>query len=378
MNAQTFFTRTNKLMKVNKEYLPGVLPRAWAHSREDEELLDAIRTRKMALGQALLILTHHYQRPEIVGVGDFRGDSFGLSQKAAVNRKARHIVFCGVHFMAESAAILAQPHQTVQIPDPKAGCLMADMVSLEAVEMAWEELAEVIDTASLIPLVYMNSEAALKAFCGGRGGLVCTSSNARAALTWGLSREDKVFFFPDQHLGRNIGRQLGLAPEDMVVWDPEAPLGGNRPEDLHRAKLILWDGHCHVHTRFQVEHVLAMREAFPGATVVVHPECPADVVDLADASGSTGFIVKYVQEASPGDTIIIGTEINLVRRLALEYPDRRVLDLAYSLCPNMFRITLDKLLAALDHLGERHVVTVPGEVRENARLALNRMLDLNP
>ncbi len=365
-------------MKSRTEYLPEVLQRSWALSREDEELVKAIRARKVALGQELLILTHHYQRPEIVGLGDYRGDSFGLSQKAASNQRARYIVFCGVHFMAESAAILAQPHQTVQIPDPKAGCLMADMVALEAVEMAWEELAEVIDTASLIPLVYMNSEAALKAFCGSRGGLVCTSSNALTALRWGLSRGEKVFFFPDQHLGRNTGYQLGLAPKDMVVWDPEAPLGGNRPEDLRRARLILWDGHCHVHTRFQVEHVLVMRQAFPKAKVVVHPECTAEVVNLADASGSTGFIVKYVREAPPDATIIIGTEINLVHRLALEYPDRRVLDLAYSLCPNMFKITLDKLLATLDHPGDRHVVTVPEEVRENARIALNRMLDLKP
>ncbi len=365
-------------MKADKDYMLMVLPKAWASSREDEELLDAIRARKLALGPELLILTHHYQRPEIVGLGDYRGDSFGLSQKAAANREARHIVFCGVHFMAESAAILAQPHQTVQIPDPRAGCLMADMVGLETVEMAWEELAEVIDTASLIPLVYMNSEAALKGFCGSRGGSVCTSANAGLALRWSFSRGKKVFFFPDQHLGRNTGYQLGLAPRDMVVWDPEAPLGGNSPEDLRRARLILWDGHCHVHTRFQVEHVLAMRRAYPEARVVVHPECTAEVVALADASGSTGFIVKYVQEASPGDTIIIGTEINLVHRLALEYPDRRVLDLAYSLCPNMFKITLDKLLTALDHLGDRHVVTVSKEVREHARVALSRMLDLKP
>ena len=365
-------------MRLRREFLPGILPKTWGHSREEEEVVEAIRARKASLGQELLILTHHYQRPEIVSLGDFRGDSFGLSQKATANWKARHIVFCGVHFMAESAAVLAQPHQIVQIPDPKAGCLMADMVSSESVELAWEELAEVMDTAGLIPLVYMNSEAALKAFCGKRGGLVCTSSNAGLALKWGLSRGEKVFFFPDQHLGRNTGYQLGLRPEDFVIWDPEEPLGGNRPEDLHRARLILWDGHCHVHTRFQVEHVLAMRQAFPDAKVVVHPECTAEVVDLADASGSTGFIVNYVRQAPPGATIIIGTEINLVHRLALEYPDRRVLDLAYSLCPNMFKITVDKLLIALDHLGERHVVTVPEEVRENAGLALNRMLDLKP
>lgn len=356
------------------------LPRtheAWRPCREEDELLEAILARKEALGDELLILTHHYQRQEIVGVGDYRGDSFGLSRKAAAS-KARHILFCGVHFMAESAAILARPHQTVQIPDPHAGCLMADMAALEAVEMAWEELAEVISIKSLIPVVYMNSEAGLKAFCGSRGGLVCTSSNAWAALRWGLSRGEKVFFLPDQHLGRNTAHRLGLTPADLVVWDPEEPLGGNRPDDLRRARLILWDGHCHVHTRFQVEHLLTMREAYPEAKIVVHPECTAEVVALADASGSTDFIVNYVREAQPGATIIIGTEINLVQRLALEHPDRQVLDLAYSLCPNMFKITLAKLLETLDHPGERNVVTVPADVKESARLALDRMLALQP
>lgn len=356
---------------------PGIFQEDWVPPREEQELLEAILARKEALAPELLILTHHYQRKEIVGVGDYRGDSFGLSQKAAAN-KARHIVFCGVHFMAESAAILARPHQTVQIPDVTAGCLMADMVALEAVQLAWEELAEVISVSSLIPIVYMNSEAALKAFCGQRGGLVCTSSNALAALRWGLSQGEKVFFFPDQHLGRNAACRLGLTPRDLAVWDPEAPLGGHRPEDLRRARLILWNGYCHVHTRFRAEHVSAMREAYPGALVVVHPECPAEVVALADASGSTGFIVKYVQEAPPGSTIIIGTEINLVHRLALEYPDRQVLDLSYSLCPNMFKITLEKLLETLDHPGEWNVVTVPPEVKENARMALDRMLALPP
>jgi quinolinate synthase len=361
-------------MNAYRDRLPKMFHKA-SSPRKDEELLEAILARKEALGPELLILTHHYQRREIVGVGDYRGDSFGLSQKAAAN-EARRIVFCGVHFMAESAAILAQPHQTVQIPDVNAGCLMADMVALEAVELAWEDLAEVTSTATLMPIVYMNSEAALKAFCGQRGGLVCTSSNALAALRWGLSRGEKVFFFPDQHLGRNTAYRLGLTPADLVVWDPEARLGGNRPEDIRRARLILWDGYCHVHTRFQVEHVSAMREAYPDARVVVHPECTVDVVALADASGSTGFIAEYVKEAPPGSTIIIGTEINLVHRLALEYPDRKVLPLHYSLCPNMFKINLEKLLLTLKNLGGVNVVSVPEDIKAEARVALNRMLAL--
>jgi quinolinate synthase len=340
--------------------------------------LDEIWALKAALGPELLILTHHYQRREIVALGDYRGDSFGLSQRAAASREARFIVFCGVHFMAESAAILAQPHQTVQHPDLKAGCRMADMVDLEQVEMAWEELSDIIGPRTLIPIVYMNSEASLKAFCGWRGGLVCTSANARAAMAWGFGRGAKVFFFPDQHLGRNTANRLGIRPEEMMVWNPEKPLGGNRPEDLRRARLILWDGHCHVHTRFQVEHVVKMKEAFPGARLVVHPECTPEVVALADACGSTGFIANYVQESPPGATIIVGTEINLVSRLALEFPDREVLDLHYSLCPNMFKIDLAKLLWTLENPGSVNVITVPADIKAAARLALDRMLSLSP
>jgi len=348
-----------------------LLQRKMSAPLDEAALMEEILARKAALGKELLILTHHYQRQEIVSLGDARGDSFALSRKAASSGKARFIVFCGVHFMAESAAILAQPHQTVQIPDPKAGCLMADMADLDLVSTAWEELSEIVG-----PIVYMNSDASLKAFCGRHGGAVCTSANARLALPWGLAQRKKVFFFPDQHLGRNTARLLGLGPEELIVWDPEQPLGGNRPDDIRRARLILWDGHCHVHTRFTVEHVLNMRQEFPGAKVVVHPECTAEVVALADACGSTGFIVEYVRQAKPGATVVVGTEINLVARLALEYPDRQVLDLHYSLCPNMFKIDPAKLLATLENLGEVNVVNVPEDIKAEARLALDRMLML--
>jgi len=343
---------------------------------EDQELMAQIRALKAALGPELLILTHHYQRPEIVDLGDFRGDSFGLSRKSAGDREARFIVFCGVHFMAESAAILSRPHQVVQLPDLRAGCQMADLVAIGEVEAAWAELTDLSGAGSVVPIVYMNSEVALKAFCGRHGGCVCTSSNARAALSWGLGAAPKVFFFPDQHLGRNTANQLGLGPEDLLVWDPELPLGGHSPEAVRRARLILWDGYCHVHTRFQVEHVRRMKAAFPGARLVVHPECTQEVVALADACGSTGFIVNYVQQAPPGSTIIIGTEINLVHRLALEHPDKQVLDLAYSLCPNMFRINLENLLWILENVGQVNVVTVPEDLKAEARLALDRMLAL--
>ena len=348
----------------------------WQKLPQEAEFIERVRAMKAVLGRELLILTHHYQRPEIVALGDYRGDSFGLSRKAASDREAWFIVFCGVHFMAESAAILAQSHQLVQIPDPKAGCLMADMADIHTVESAWEEITDVTGEEAILPIVYMNSDAALKAFCGRHGGAVCTSSNAGAVLEWGFKTRDKVFFFPDQHLGRNTGNRLGLAPGEMIVWDPDEPLGGNRPEAVRQAKLILWDGYCHVHTHFQVNHLLKVRENLPQARIVVHPECTEDVVALADAVGSTGFIAEYVKNAPPQSTIVIGTEINLVRRLAQEHPDKEILDLAYSLCPNMFKINLEKLLGTLEKLGEANVVAVPEPVRAEARLALERMLSL--
>jgi quinolinate synthase len=356
------------------------MPQLFRHTRpeppEDSDLIQRISAIKAALGPQLLILTHHYQRYEIVALGDYQGDSFALASKSAADHAARFIVFCGVYFMAEAAAILAQPHQVVQIPDPSAGCLMADMADIHTVAAAWEELTEVAGSEAIVPIVYMNSDADLKAFCGRHGGLVCTSSNAGAALTWGLSVRDKVFFFPDQHLGRNTGNRLGLAPQDMIVWRPGAPLGGNRPEDIRRARLILWDGYCHVHTHFQADHVLKMRQEYPEARIVVHPECTEDVVALADAVGSTGFIAKYVADAPPQSTIIIGTEINLVHRLALNHPDKQVLYLHYSLCPNMFKINREKLLWTLENLGQANQVVVPEPIKTEARLALDRMLTL--
>lgn len=338
--------------------------------------LTRIRKFKEKLGNELLILTHHYQRKEIVDLGDFRGDSFDLSQKAAQSGEARFIVFCGVHFMAESAAILAQPHQTVHIPDPAAGCSMADMAEIHEVEKAWAEITPLAANDPVIPIVYMNSDAHLKAFCGHHGGVVCTSSNAEAAVRWGFTHGPKLLFFPDQHLGRNVGNRMGLGPEAMIVWDRKQPLGGNTPEDIRQARLILWNGYCDVHTHFTVDHIRIMREQYPEARVVVHPECPQEVVAAADASGSTGFIVKYVKEAPPGSTVIIGTEINLIQRLALEYPDRTVMALHHSLCPSMSRITLQKLLQTLENLGSVNVVTVPDGIKANALLALDRMLKL--
>ena len=345
-------------------------------SIDNMEVMDRIRARKEELGDQLLILTHHYQRREIVALGDFLGDSFELSRKGAADRKCRHIVFCGVHFMAESSAILAQPHQTVQIPCLEAGCWMASMADSYTLERAFEEIVSITGEGSVVPIVYMNSDAAIKAFCGSRGGAVCTSSNAPAAVKWGFNIAPRILFVPDQHLGRNTGNRMNLKPEEMIVWDPEKPLGGNDSEDIRRSKLILWNGYCLVHTRFTVEHMMEARERFPEAKIVVHPECTQEVVALADAVGSTGFIVNYVKDAPPNSTIVVGTEINLVHRLALEYPDRKVVDLRNSLCPNMFKINPGNLLHTLEHIGEYNLVTVPDAIRDDARLALDRMLAL--
>jgi quinolinate synthase len=246
------------------------------------------------------------------------------------------------------------------------------------VQEAWKELTSITGQDSSMPIVYMNSDASLKAFCGRQGGIVCTSSNAPAAFRWGFNQRDKIFFFPDQHLGRNTGNQMGVRPDEMIVWNPEESLGGNTPESIKKAKVILWDGYCLVHTRFRVEHVLNMRKKFPEAEIVVHPECTQEVVDLADAVGSTSYIVHYVENAPANRTIIIGTEINLINRLALENPDKKVLDLNYSLCPNMFRITPENLLWTLENIGQINVVTVPEAIKTDARKALDRMLALAP
>ena len=269
----------------------------------DHEITEKIVAIKEKTGSELLILTHHYQRKEIVDLGDHRGDSFGLSQKAAADKAARFIVFCGVHFMAESAQILAQPYQTVQIPDEEAGCWMSDMADIFMVEKAWREIAGVVDAESVTPIVYMNSDAALKAFCGRNGGIVCTSSNAPSAFQWAFKQREKIFFFPDQHLGRNTAHKLEIEPKEIIIWNPEKPLGGHTPEEIKQASVILWEGYCLVHTRFKVDHIHEMRKKFPDARIVVHPECTREVVELADAVGSTSFIVKYAESAPAGSTI---------------------------------------------------------------------------
>lgn len=341
-----------------------------------QPLIGRIREIKEQVQRELIILTHHYQRKEIVDLGDVQGDSFALSQKAACDSHARYIVFCGVHFMAESAAILAQPHQTVQIPDEEAGCWMADMADIVVVKKAWEALNGAVGVGSIIPMVYMNSDAELKAFCGRHGGIVCTSSNAPQAFEWAFRHGEKIFFFPDQHLGRNTGNKMGIPSDEIVVWDPEKPLGGHDVGSIRKARVILWDGYCLVHTRFKTTHISKMKARYPQAKIVVHPECTEDVVAMSDAVGSTSFIVNYVKEAPMGGTIAIGTEVNLVQRLALEHPEKTILPLHESLCPNMYKIDLHNLLWTLENLGKVNIVTVQEKTKNEARIALQRMLSL--
>jgi quinolinate synthase len=357
--------------------IQGALPDRYTAATQ-EQLESWIGEAKAALGDRLLILGHHYQREEVMRWADARGDSFGLSRLAA-GSTAEYIVFCGVHFMAESADILTGGERTVILPDLNAGCSMADMADLDSVEEAWDALAAVTDIERVVPITYMNSSAALKAFVGRHGGAVCTSSNARAVVTWALSRGDKLLFFPDQHLGRNTGYQLGLGASDMRVWDPKRELGGLEEVDVKEATLLLWKGHCSVHQRFKVAHVEAFRAEHPDGLVVVHPECAHEVIDVADQVGSTDFIIKAVAAAPAGAVIGVGTEIHLVQRLAAEHPDRTVVSLDPLVCPcsTMFRIDAAHLAWVLENLVEGTVVNqimVDGDTAEWARVALERML----
>ncbi len=343
---------------------------------ETDRLVERIRSHKRRLGDDLVILGHHYQRQEVIEHADFRGDSYGLS-KTAAEQEARYIVFCGVEFMADSARILARPEQVVIHPDTSAGCPMADMADSTGVERAWADLEDVLGaTDDVIPLTYINSDVGTKAFCGRHGGAVCTSTNAPRAFDWAYSRGGRVFFFPDEHLGRNTAWNKGIRGEQAVLYDPALPLGGLSPERIRAARVFLWKGHCHVHTHFTEEMVKLAREQDPEVRVVVHPECRREVVDAADADGSTSFIIDYCARAPAGSRILVGTELNLCRRLNLEHADRSIEALDRSICPNMWKVSLNDLLWSLDRLGEVNVVRVDPGFREEAGLALERMLSI--
>jgi quinolinate synthase len=361
-------------------------------SLPNEELSARIEAVRKEFGPKLLILGHHYQQDEVIAHSDLRGDSYQLSQLAASSSDCRYIVFCGVHFMAETADILAnRPEKIAErkgervqvvLPDLGAGCSMADMAAIDQVERAWEDLGEVIDTNDITPVTYINSAASLKAFCGRHGGIVCTSSNARAVLEWSYKRTSRVFFFPDQHLGRNTALKMGITNDQMPVWDPYEPeFGGNTREAIAKSKVVLWKGHCSVHQMFKREHVELFRQHHPGIKILVHPECPQEVNDIADISGSTSKIIDVVDKAPPGSKWAIGTELHLVNRLKHEHPEQQIhfLSPVVCMCATMYRIDLAHLCWSLERLaaGEPvNIIEVDEQTKTESLIALARMLEV--
>lgn len=371
---------------------PGKLPLADYKPLSNQELQERISAGRKRLGEKLLILGHHYQQDEVIEHADLRGDSYQLSQLAAESDACRTIIFCGVHFMAETADILAnRPEKlakrqgqrvNVILPDMAAGCSMADMAGIRQVEDAWEQLGDVIDTSQLIPVTYINSAASLKAFCGRHGGIVCTSSNAAAVIEWAFKRGKRVFFFPDQHLGRNTALKMGISNDQMPVWNPyDDDLGGNTEEAIVASKVVLWKGHCSVHQMFRPEHVEQFRKQHPGIKILVHPECPQEVNDLADISGSTSKILQTVEQAPAGTKWAIGTELHLVNRIKKENPEQEIhfLSPVVCMCATMYRIDLAHLAWTIENLIEGDVVNpieVDAETAKYSLIALQRMLDV--
>ncbi|MFQ5860022.1 MAG: quinolinate synthase NadA [Dehalococcoidia bacterium] len=365
-------------MKVNIRWQR--IPNRYQHLTAQELDLRIARAKEL-LSHRLVILGHHYQRDEVIRFADYRGDSFKLSKQAASHRDAEYIVFCGVHFMAETADILSGPHQKVILPNITAGCSMADMAPTDDVLDAWDDLTEVLGEGAIVPITYINSTAAIKALCGRNGGIVCTSSNAPLTMQWAYEQVERVLFLPDQHLGRNTGVKLGIPLKEMTLWNPLKPLGGNTPEQLRRARLVLWQGHCSVHTRFTVKQIQQARAKYSDITVIVHPECPLEVVQAADMDGSTEVITKVINSAPPGSKWAVGTEVTMVNRLAQENPDKLVFCLDSIVCPcsTMYRIHPAYLAWVLEELLEGNVVNqirVDDETTAHARVALERMLQV--
>jgi quinolinate synthase len=348
----------------------------------DEELDRRITAAKAALGSRLIILGHHYQRDEVIKFADYTGDSFGLSGQVARHPEAEFIVFCGVHFMAESADVLSAAHQKVMLPDLAAGCSMADMAAIDQLETCWDELA-LLGATGVVPVTYINSSAAIKAFVGERGGIVCTSSNCAATLRWAWQRGRQVLFLPDQHLGRNTAYKMGVPLDRMIVWDPHEVCGGQTTDQVASASMILWKGHCSVHERFTVAQIARIREQHPGVRVIVHPEVPWEVVQAADDSGSTEYILRQVAEGAPGSIWAVGTEIHLVNRLAQSVkPGKTVLSLDQfgCLCSTMFRVSPNHLLWILEGLLEGRIhnrIVVADEQKHWTKVALDRMLSVH-
>lgn len=347
---------------------------------KEEILIEKIAQRKIELGDNLLILGHHYQQEAVFKFADLVGDSLKLAA-AASQQKTPFIVFCGVHFMAETADILTDDDQTIILPDLRAGCPMADMADIEEVEAAWQDLSETVPKATVVPITYVNSSARIKAFVGDKGGSVCTSSNAERVLAWALAKGDKVIFFPDEHLGRNSAYALGISADEVVIWDREKPLGGNTPAQLEKAKIILWNGYCTVHMQFTGGQVDNWRQKDPDIKVIVHPECSNEVVSRADHYGSTEVIINTIKDSAPGTSWAVGTEINLVNRLRKQNPDKTIHSLSpfQCLCSTMYRIKPGYLLWTLDNIISGRItnqIKVDKITAESAKLSLNRMLEI--
>ncbi|MDH3592837.1 MAG: quinolinate synthase NadA, partial [Planctomycetota bacterium] len=323
--------------------LTGAPQATTPHDLDETEIVDRIAAIKERMGSRMVVLGHHYQRREIVGLADFKGDSFELCRAAANQREAEIIVFCGVRFMVESARVLARPEQLVYHPNARAGCPMADMANSGLVEDAWDDLVERGLAGSTIPVTYMNSDADLKAFTGRHGGIVCTSSNADRVFEWAFERGERIIFYPDEHLGRNVANRMGIPREQQFIYDPRLPLGGLTEEQFAGSRVLLWKGFCHVHTHFTTKHIDAAREKWPDVYVMSHPECTEEVIGASDFAGSTSQMCKKVEEAPAGAVFAIATEINMIHRLAFENPDKQVHTLSRSLCPNMYRVNLYNL-----------------------------------
>ncbi len=350
-------------------------------NEDENNLIARIQARKKELGSQLLILGHHYQQEAVFQCADMAGDSLKLARQAAEAKDARYIVFCGVHFMAESADILTDTDQAVFLPHLEAGCPMADMATVDEVEKAWQELAQVCDVDKVVPVTYVNSSAAIKAFVGERGGSVCTSSNGERVLAWALERGEKMFFFPDEHLGRNSAKALGVNDDEIIIWQRGKPLGGNTPEQLKKARVLLWDGFCEIHMEFDVAQIEEWRQKEPGIQVIIHPESNYAAVSAADQYGSTEAIIAAVKNSKPGSVWAIGTEVNLVNRLRDQHPDKTIHLLAPTscACTTMALITPASLLWLLDNLAQGNLVnqiTVTPEIAKGAKLALDRMLEI--
>ena len=383
---------TDNLVDLSKD--PSSIHELAAYKTLSEsELNERITKVREELGDSLLILGHHYQQDDVIQHADLRGDSYQLSQMAAESKTCKTIIFCGVHFMAETADILANRPEKLDerdgqrvdviLPDMAAGCSMADMAAINQVENAWADMSEIIDTEKVIPVTYINSAASLKAFCGKHGGIVCTSSNARAVIEWAFERGQRVFFFPDQHLGRNTSLSMGIDESEMPVWNPYAvDLGGNTEKEIEQSRVILWKGHCSVHQMFRPEHVAAFRERDSEIKILVHPECPRNVNDLADVSGSTGKIISTVQQSPAGTKWAIGTELHLVNRLKAEHPEQEIhfLSPVVCMCATMYRIDLPHLAWTLENLRDGAVVIqieVDEETSQWSLIALERMLSIS-